>query len=64
MVCPNCGNDEFVANQTVHRYVIVDKSGSFLQTMNETLYDAEAPYGPYSCSACGFLLDRLEEPDP
>lgn len=66
-----CGNEEFYAHQLCRLTVIVDGNKHFLSNpvrMNPDtgvleeywdIYDAETPYGPYECTACGREYDEI-----
>ena len=60
-----CGNTRFHAHQRVYMDILVDANNNF--TDNETkdatssIYDAETPYGPYTCTKCGRSYESLEE---
>lgn len=65
MKCKFCGNDEFVAHQIIRADVVVDENGEFDRNLEGGLeahiYDAEKPYGPYTCTICGTEYDELRE---
>jgi len=52
---------EFI--QIVRVDVIVDAGGSFesnvTNPMENSIYDAEKPYGPFTCTVCGKEYDEL-----
>ena len=60
-----CGNDKFTAHQVLHVDVIVDGNNNFLENPNnnieENVYHANDPFGPYRCTKCGEKYDELEE---
>ena len=62
MIC-TCGNDRFYGHQIVRVDVIVDADGSFesnvTDPMENSIYDAEKPYGPFTCTVCGREYDEL-----
>ena len=58
MKCPHCNNERFIAHQLVRMDVVVDGNNSFLE--QKDIYDSEKPYGPYSCTECGYEFDELE----
>ena len=62
--CANCGSKEFSANQIVRVNVVVDSQNNFLRNSSDTLensvYDADNPFGPYSCINCGEEYDDLD----
>ena len=63
MIC-TCGNDRFYGHQIIRVDVIVGADGSFEDNISERLensiYDAEKPYGPFTCTACGKEYEELE----
>lgn len=59
-----CGCTRFYAHQVCRVDVIVDKDNNFQGDITEgqvSVYDAEEPYGPYTCMKCGAEYDSLEE---
>ena len=64
MLCV-CGNDRFYAHQIIRADVIVDSDGAFLENaterLEESIYDAERPYGPFTCTKCGKEYDELRQ---
>ena len=62
MIC-TCGNDRFIGHQIIRADVIVGVDGSFLENvtdlLEDSIYDAEKPYGPFTCTACGREYDEL-----
>ena len=62
MIC-TCGNDRFIGYQIIRADVIVGVDGSFLENvtdrLEDSIYDAEKPYGPFTCTACGREYDEL-----
>lgn len=63
MVCKVCGGKEFSANQVCYHEIIVDADGEFVKNDERTflngIYDAEKPYGPFTCVACGKIYEEL-----
>ena len=62
MNCPFCNNDQFYAHQMVRMDVIVDSDGDFLCNDGEpdvAIYDADKPYGPFTCTRCGAIFENL-----
>ena len=57
MKCKNCGNDKFVAHRLVRMDVVVDNNNNWLEDME--VYDAETPYGPFTCLSCGQEHDNF-----
>lgn len=61
MVCPKCGNKEFIAHQILRADVVVDGSNSFVRNLGcgleASIYDSGTPYGPYTCIKCGHTFD-------
>ena len=62
MICI-CGNDRFIGHQIIRADVIVGADGSFQENvtdrLEDSIYDAEKPYGPFTCPACGREYDEL-----
>lgn len=63
--CPHCGNRNFIGHQLIRADVLVDiDSGDFSDNLigglDNHIYDAEKPYGPFTCSKCGYKVDELE----
>ena len=56
-----CGNGRFWAYQVCYHDVFVDEHGVFEE--DDGVYDSEAPYGPFICTACGADYDELTEDD-
>ena len=52
-----CGGDHFMTHQIARHDIIVDTNGNFLA--DSGIYDAEKPYGPFTCIACGREYDEL-----
>lgn len=63
--CPDCGKNEFSANQVCRVNVVVDNLNNFIRNqdnnMESSVYDADNPFGPYSCMDCGFSFDEIDE---
>ena len=63
MICA-CGNDHFYGHQIIRADVIVDADGSFEENitnrLEDSIYDAERPYGPFTCTSCGKEYEELE----
>ncbi|MSS38324.1 hypothetical protein [Clostridium porci] len=63
MKCKCCGKERFFARQVCRMDVIVDGSNQFIDNVGKngdvSIYDAETPYGPYTCEACGAEYDDL-----
>jgi len=64
MTC-KCGCNTFYANQIIRVEIIVDGDGHFednrYATIEESIYDAEPPYGEFICTNCGEEYDTLED---
>lgn len=60
-----CGSHEFYARQVCRLDIIVDESNCFLKDIgpegHTAIYDAETPYGPYTCTECGAEYESLDE---
>ena len=58
-----CGNDKFIAHQIIRVDVVADEHGEFLENfadgLENSIYDAERPYGPYECTVCGATYENL-----
>lgn len=58
-----CGNNEFYAHQTVHIDVLVDADNTFIRNKEDTaelsIYHADEPFGPYTCTECGETYDTI-----
>ena len=60
MKCPNCGNFEFYAEQSISGTVavIVDSDGNFIRNptpdgeMDTSGLDCDDPHGPFTCTKC------------
>lgn len=63
--CPKCHGTKFYAHQMCRLDIIVDGNNIFYSgTSSDTasdIYDAETPYGPYTCVTCHTEYDTLEE---
>ena len=58
MFC-ECGNDRFFAHQVQYYDVIVH--GDNYWTEDVECYEANDPYGPYTCTKCGKVYAELED---
>ena len=60
-----CGSTEFRAHQIVRMDVIVDGDNQWEENLTQdaaaSIYDAETPYGPYTCRNCGRVYNSLDE---
>lgn len=60
-----CGNDKFYAHQACYLDVIVDGDNHFednaMKTAEESVYESDDPYGPYTCTKCGKEYDEVED---
>lgn len=58
-----CGCARFIGHQLIRADVVVDGNGEFLENCDPSLeaaiYDAEKPYGPFTCTACGKEYEEL-----
>lgn len=61
--CEKCGGTRFIAHQLVRMDVIVDAEWNFIANVSDKaesdIYDAEEPYGPYTCAECGMEYENL-----
>ena len=55
----HCGNNRFVAHQVTRHDVLVNADGDYLE--DRGVYDAESPYGPFTCTQCSTEYDDLSE---
>lgn len=59
--CPKCGGERFIAHQVLRADVIVDESNTFIEDLDgglkANIYDWGIPYGPYTCTNCGYEFD-------
>jgi len=56
-----CGSDMFNAHQLARHDVVVDAGGIYQKDIG--VYDAEHPYGPFTCVQCGAEYDELADLD-
>ena len=60
-----CGNNRFYAHQLVRLDVVVDENGAFDRNLYDNaeaaIYDAEKPYGPFTCTVCNREYDELHQ---
>jgi hypothetical protein len=54
-----CGNDRFAARQLARHDIIVNALGGYIE--DKGAYDAEQPYGPFTCTVCDTVYEELEE---
>ena len=54
-----CGSDIFFGHQIARHDIIVNGANNYQE--DKGIYDAEEPYGPYTCVRCGALYEGLEE---
>lgn len=63
--CSKCGHTKFSAHQRICTDIIVDGDNQFLKNNSSdnsvSIYEQEAPYGPYSCKLCGAEYSSLED---
>ncbi len=58
-----CGYQKFAAHQIVRMDVVVDPNNDWIRNLTNdstSIYDAEEPYGPYTCLKCGAEYDSLD----
>lgn len=64
MVCKKCGSNRLYAHQVLRADIICDGEGAFEENpggdLTGAVYDAEKPYGPFTCTGCGEEYDELE----
>jgi len=61
MAC-KCGGNRFVARQVCRHDIVVDDSNMYMEqcgSNGKDIYDAETPYGPYTCLQCETVWDNL-----
>jgi len=60
----DCGNDKFFAHQILRVDVVVNENGQWYEYAKENLeyciYDAEQPYGPFTCTKCGKEYENIQ----
>ena len=60
-----CGNNRFYAHQLIRLDVVVDENGAFDRNLYDNaeaaIYDAEKPYGPFTCTVCNREYDELHQ---
>ena len=54
-----CGCERFNAHQLARHDVVVDVNGIFQE--DRGIYDAEHPYGPFTCCQCNEVYEDLDE---
>jgi len=64
-----CGGNSFVARQICRHDIVVDDSNMFIEACGaaaegQDIYDAEDPYGPYTCLKCEMVYDDLPHYKP
>ena len=63
MACSKCGNDKFMGYQVCRHDVVVDDQNNYVEELtgdsDADIYDAETPYGPYTCMRCKTPYDTL-----
>lgn len=68
MKCKICGSETFIAHQQCRMDVFVNGEGDFESDMpggcESAIYDAEKPYGPFTCNRCGAEYEELDGRDP
>ena len=64
MAC-KCGGNKFTAHQRLYVDVVVDGDNYFVDncasTLEQSVYEAENPYGPYTCLKCEQVYDELPQ---
>ena len=60
-----CGNNRFYAHQLVRLDVVVDENCAFDSNLYDNaeaaIYDAEKPYGPFTCTVCNREYDEFHQ---
>ena len=63
--CPFCGSKKFIGHQLIRADVYVGEDGNFEDNLpgglESAVYDAEKPYGPFTCVKCSEEFDELPE---
>lgn len=63
MKCKICGSETFEAHQILYADVICDGDGEFVEnladTLDESVYGSDRPYGPFTCTKCGAVYEEL-----
>ena len=63
-----CGSQRFHASQKVYMSVVVDETGVFIEnaqpTAEASIFENEAPYGPFTCEKCFKEYESLKELKP
>ena len=62
MMACKCGGNRFVSRQRCYHDVVVDDANMFIENCGDgdsSIYDAETPYGPYTCLQCEKVWDTL-----
>lgn len=61
MITCKCGCESFNAHQRLYVDIVVDRNANFLKNQNNSIessiYEAEDPYGPFTCTRCGAEYD-------
>lgn len=59
-----CGHNRFYAHQLCRVDVIVDEDGNWESNTGKdntiVVYDAENPYGPFTCTKCGEEYEEIK----
>lgn len=63
MACPKCGSDRFMCYQVCRHDIVVNDRNDYVEGLtgdsDADIYDAETPYGPYTCMRCKTPYDTL-----
>ena len=59
MICPHCGNQFWYATEREYHTIIVNENGDFCEDVS--CDDVEIPYGPFSCTKCGYQREEIRE---
>ena len=61
--CPFCRGERFIGHQLIRADVVVGQNGDFKENLpgglEAHIYDAERPYGPFTCIECNAEFDEL-----
>ena len=55
--CTKCGNTQFNAHQVSHHDITVYGNNDFVE--DKGIYEANTPFGPYTCTKCGTVFEEI-----